>query len=519
MSPPTELSAEIGVFGGSGLYSLLDDHAEVTVDTPYGPPSGPLQVGVIGERRVAFLARHGPTHAYPPHRINYRANVWALHSLGVTRVLAPCASGSLQPDVKPGHFVVCDQLVDRTYGREQTYFDGPGAGHISFADPYCPQLREVAIDAVRAEGIEVHPTGTVVVIQGPRFSTRAESQWFGELGGHVVNMTQYPEAALTRELGICYAAIALITDYDAGVDGAEPVTQAEVFEFFEQNADRVRDVLGRAIVAMPVERACSCSDVPGDPPPPLSGTRRAGSIGRLPPERGRRARGGRGGGMAGDQGRGPRPLALGSAPRWWRGHRSRRARWILSVALAGGAAILVASLSARASQTLDAYGHLRPVAVARRDLEPGRRLTGGDVAWREVPRGLVPRDAVESSPVGRTVIDPLGPGEVITTRHLAPGGLVGVAALVTSGHRAVAVPVPAHGLDLHVGDEVDVIATGAEGDDRGGDPRDDPVVARRARVLAVDDGAVVVEVADAEVAPVAAAVAEGTPVLALRGAP
>ncbi len=247
-------AVEIGVFGGSGLYALLDEPVEVEVATPYGPPSGPLHIGTIGGRRVAFLPRHGPTHAFPPHRINYRANVWAFHQLGVTRILAPCASGSLQPDIAPGHFVVCDQLVDRTQGRSQTYFDGPGAIHVSFADPYCPQLRHLAVDAVRAEGIPVHDGGTVVVVQGPRFSTRAESGWFRQMGAHVVNMTQHPEAYLARELGICYAAIALITDYDVGVeglDGVEPVTQAEVFAFFERNVDQVRHVLGRAIGSMP----------------------------------------------------------------------------------------------------------------------------------------------------------------------------------------------------------------------------------------------------------------------------
>ncbi len=211
--------AEIGVFGGSGLYALLDDPVEIEVPTPYGAPSGPLHLGHIGDRRVAFLPRHGPGHEFPPHRINYRANVWALRQVGVTRILAPCASGSLQPEVKPGHFVVCDQLVDRTYGREQTYFDGPGAVHVSLAEPYCPQLRRLAVESVDAEGITVHDGGTVVVIQGPRFSTRAESVWYRELGWNVVNMTQYPEAALARELGICYVSIALITDYDVGVEG------------------------------------------------------------------------------------------------------------------------------------------------------------------------------------------------------------------------------------------------------------------------------------------------------------
>jgi 5'-methylthioadenosine phosphorylase len=277
-SRPGPDPVDIGVFGGSGLYSLLDEPRIVEVDTPYGPPSGPVHVGEIAGRRVAFLPRHGPDHQLPPHRINYRANVWALHALGATRILAPCASGSLQPDVKPGDFVVCDQLVDRTYDRQQTYFDGPGAVHVSLAEPYCPQLRQVAVEAVAAEGIEVHETGTVVVIQGPRFSTRAESVWFRDLGWHVVNMTQYPEAALARELGCCYASVALITDYDVGVeglDGVGPVTQAEVFEVFERNADRVRDVLGRAISAMPEARTCTCAEavdgaVPPPPAPPLA---------------------------------------------------------------------------------------------------------------------------------------------------------------------------------------------------------------------------------------------------------
>jgi 5'-methylthioadenosine phosphorylase len=264
--------AGIGVFGGSGLYALLDDPVELEVPTPYGDPSGPLQLGHIGDHRVAFLPRHGPGHEYPPHRINYRANLWALRHVGVTRILAPCASGSLQPEVKPGHFVVCDQLVDRTYGREQTFFDGPGAVHVTLAEPYCPQLRRLAVEAVTAEGITVHDGGTVVVIQGPRFSTRAESVWYRDLGWDVVNMTQYPEAALARELGICYVSIALITDYDVGVEGmagVEPVTQAEVFTFFERNADLVRDVLGRAIREMPEVRTCGCADaVDGAEPPP-----------------------------------------------------------------------------------------------------------------------------------------------------------------------------------------------------------------------------------------------------------
>jgi 5'-methylthioadenosine phosphorylase len=267
----TSGTVDIGVFGGSGLYELLDDITEVSVETPYGSPSGPLHLGTLGDRRVAFLPRHGADHALPPHRINYRANVWAMHELGVTRLLAPCASGSLQPEVAPGQFVVCDQLVDRTYDREQTYFDGPGANHVSFADPYCSELRSVAIAAGRDEGIVVHETGTVVVIQGPRFSTRAESNWYRSAGWQVINMTQYPEAYLARELGICYVSIALITDYDVGVegiDGVEPVTQDEVFGFFEQNVDKVRGLLYRAIGAVPAVWARACADGPNGQTPP-----------------------------------------------------------------------------------------------------------------------------------------------------------------------------------------------------------------------------------------------------------
>ena len=268
-------TADVAVLGGSGFAAFLDDVEEVTVDTPYGAPSAPLQIGALGDHRVAFLPRHGAGHVHPPHRINYRANLWALQELGVSRVFGPCASGSLQPDVKPGEFVVCDQLVDRTWGRADTYFDGPVVNHISFADPYCPQLRSISVDACRAEDVVVHDGGTVVTVQGPRFSTRAESRWFRLAGWHVINMTQYPEAYLARELGLCYASIALITDFDTGVEddpSVEPVGQAEVFRFFEANVETVRRVLFRALAAVPAERdgTCGCATAPNgltpDPP-------------------------------------------------------------------------------------------------------------------------------------------------------------------------------------------------------------------------------------------------------------
>ncbi|MBW3602756.1 MAG: MTAP family purine nucleoside phosphorylase, partial [Actinobacteria bacterium] len=191
---------EVGVFGGSGFYSLLDDADEVPVDTPYGPPSAPVVVGEVGGRRVGFMPRHGPRHELPPHVINYRANLWAMHELGATDVILPCAAGSLQRDVEPGQFVFCDQIVDRTSGRRDTFYDGPVTTHVSFAEPYDDEMRRVAINSARGLGIDLHERGTVVVVQGPRFSTKAESRWFASMGWEVINMTQYPESVLAREL-------------------------------------------------------------------------------------------------------------------------------------------------------------------------------------------------------------------------------------------------------------------------------------------------------------------------------
>lgn len=259
----TERRAEVGVIGGSGLYSLLEDVEEIAVDTPYGAPSAPLTIGEVAGRRVAFLPRHGLGHSLPPHKVPYRANLWALHEVGVQAIFAPCASGSLQADLHRGDFVVVDQIVDRTYGRDATFFDGAGSAegfttvnHVSFAVPYHPELRQVAIEACQAEDVTVHDAGTIVVINGPRFSTRAESRWYTKQGWHVIGMTQMPEAVLAAELEIPYAAIALITDYDVGledVEGIEPVTMEEVFAMVERNAEVVRKVLFRAIELLPKE--------------------------------------------------------------------------------------------------------------------------------------------------------------------------------------------------------------------------------------------------------------------------
>jgi 5'-methylthioadenosine phosphorylase len=254
-------TAEIGVFGGSGFYSFLDDVEEVELDTPYGAPSAPLMVGEIEGRRVAFLARHGLKHHLPPHRVPYRANVWAMKELGVRRIVGPCAAGSLQAAVKPGHFVICDQLVERTWGRRDTFYDGPETTHIGFADPYCPTMREAAIKEGRDLGIDLHERGTVVVVQGPRFSTKAESDFFRQQGWEVINMTQYPESVLAREQELCYLNVSLITDYDVGVEGeeVEPVSHELVIQVFNENISKLRDLLFKVIPTLPEERTCPCA--------------------------------------------------------------------------------------------------------------------------------------------------------------------------------------------------------------------------------------------------------------------
>ena len=245
----------VGIVGGSGFYDLLDDAREVEVDTPYGPPSTPVVVGEIGGRAVGFLPRHGRNHELPPHRINYRANLWALSDLGATDVILPCAAGSLQSDVMPGHFVVADQVVDRTRHRVDTYYDGPRTTHISLADPYDEELRQVAISCARELDIPVHERGTIVVIEGPRFSTRAESRFYSSMGWEVINMTQCPEVALARELQMAAVNISLITDYDVGIDDdptVPPVSKDQVVEVFAQNNARLRDLLFTMVPRLPL---------------------------------------------------------------------------------------------------------------------------------------------------------------------------------------------------------------------------------------------------------------------------
>lgn len=247
--------AEIGVFGGSGFYSLLDDVTEVKVDTPYGAPSDSLFLAKLDGRGIAFLPRHGRRHTIPPHKINYRANVWALRQMGCKAIVSPCAAGSLQKHVAPGDFVVCDQFVDWTMGkREDTFYDGPIVTHISPAETYDPLLSKLAAETIREHGIPCHDRGTIVVVNGPRFCTRAESKMFIQTGWEVINMTQHPEAYLCRELGMAVVNISLITDYDSGlVDNLEDVHAEAVLEVFARNAENIRNVVIDLCRKMPAD--------------------------------------------------------------------------------------------------------------------------------------------------------------------------------------------------------------------------------------------------------------------------
>ena len=244
--------AELGVIGGSGFYEFLTDVGRVAVDTPYGAPSDDVVIGELGGRHVAFIARHGQGHRFPPHLVNYRANLWALRSVGVRQVLAPCAVGSLKPEHGPGVIVVPDQVVDRTWGREHSVYAAEGpVVHVGFADPYCPHGRGVALEAARGAGKEVVDGGTLVVINGPRFSSKAESLWHQQAGWSVIGMTAMPEAAIARELAMCFTTIALVTDHDAGVAGHEAVTHEEVLRVFAENVEGLKAVLHSALAAMP----------------------------------------------------------------------------------------------------------------------------------------------------------------------------------------------------------------------------------------------------------------------------
>lgn len=236
--------ASIGIFGGSGFYKFLDNIEEYKIDTPYGETSDALMLGKIGGKKVAFMPRHGRNHTIAPHKVNYRANVWAMREIGCKAVISPCAAGSLQKDVKPGDIVFCDQYVDRTSGRIDTFFEYNNIQHVSAADPYCPELRRVAIASAKKLDLPYHDKGTIVVIQGPRFNTKAESKFYTNQGWEVINMTQYPEVHLVKELGMRSLNISLITDYDAGlVADCEPVSHSAVMKIFAENIEKLQKLL------------------------------------------------------------------------------------------------------------------------------------------------------------------------------------------------------------------------------------------------------------------------------------
>lgn len=254
-------SAKIGIIGGSGFYNLASNLKEIKVETPFGPPSEKIAIGKIGGLRVAFLPRHNKNHDLPPHQINYRANIWALHFLGVKEIITATACGSLQSEIKPGDFVVLNQFVDRTKARKDTFYNGPIVTHISPANPYCPQLGQAAYKTGKRLGIRIHPQGTVVVINGPRFSTTAESKWFTKMGWDIVNMTQYPEVILAKELEMCYSAVALVTDWDVGLVAGmkvKPVSAEAVAKTFKKNVTGVKKLVGEMIKNWPQKKTCKC---------------------------------------------------------------------------------------------------------------------------------------------------------------------------------------------------------------------------------------------------------------------
>jgi 5'-methylthioadenosine phosphorylase len=253
--------ADIGVFGGSGFYSFSKGSTGLLVKTPFGKPSGKVTISEVGGKKVAFLPRHGVHHEYPPHVVPYRANVMAFKQLGVTRIIGPNAVGSLKAEMVPGDIVFCDQFVNFTSGRKDTFYDGPETTHVSTAAPYCPQMRKFAVEAAEEMGLSFHGSGTVVVIQGPRFSTRAESRFFSRQGWDVINMTQYPEVVLAREQEICYLNISLVTDYDAGLEGdpsIKPVSHGEVIRVFNRNIKNLRGLITEIVKRLPEGRTCGC---------------------------------------------------------------------------------------------------------------------------------------------------------------------------------------------------------------------------------------------------------------------
>ncbi|MDP6458322.1 MAG: S-methyl-5'-thioadenosine phosphorylase [Candidatus Bathyarchaeota archaeon] len=253
-------TAEIGVIGGTGVYDpdVIEDAQSIEVYTPYGPPSDLITLGIYQDRRVAFIPRHGRDHQIPPHGINARANIWTMKELGVERIVASSAVGSLKEDYAPGDFVITDQFIDRTKARPDTFYDKGTVAHVSSADPVCPQLHDYFVDQAGRLGFPVHPTGTYVCVNGPRFSTRAESRLFRQWGAEIIGMTMYPECVLAREAEICYVSVAMVTDYDVWAE--KPVSTQEVLETLHANSANFKGLFMEALPGIPAERECRCGE-------------------------------------------------------------------------------------------------------------------------------------------------------------------------------------------------------------------------------------------------------------------
>ena len=254
-----EKDVEIGIFGGTGIYDsgLLEDPQEIEVDTPYGKPSDKITIGIFKGRKIAFLPRHGKKHSIPPHMINYKANIWAFKELGITRVIAPSAVGSLKEEVAPGHFALPTQFLDFTKSRDGSFSENERVIHISVADPFCPELQSIVVDIVNKKDFKLHNNCTYVCIEGPRFSTKAESKFYRTTGSEIIGMTLVPECQLAREAQMCYMSISTVTDYDVWAE--KPVTAKEVLETLSKNVERTKQVLSELIDKIPKTRSCSCA--------------------------------------------------------------------------------------------------------------------------------------------------------------------------------------------------------------------------------------------------------------------
>jgi 5'-methylthioadenosine phosphorylase len=253
--------AKIGVIGGSGLYKIkgLTDIQEVNIDTPFGKPSDNITTGRLEGVEVAFLPRHGRGHHISPTEIPARANIYALKSLGVEHIIAVNAVGSFKQEIKPGDLVIPDQIIDRTRSRVNSFFSEGIVVHIPFADPFCPVLSQILFQAAKEIGASVHPKGTYVAMEGPAFSTRAESRLYRSWGADIIGMTALPEAKLAREAEICYAIIAGVTDYDSWQEKSEPITVDVILNILRQNIDAIKKIIKLAVARIPQRRNCECA--------------------------------------------------------------------------------------------------------------------------------------------------------------------------------------------------------------------------------------------------------------------